>query len=283
MNENNSLPLVSCLCVTKNELPILTKAIDCFNAQTYPNKELIILKQNHDPVVIQALQNLNASNIFFIDATNLQELTLGELRNLSIEKSNGEFFCVWDDDDWYHADRLRIQVDAAITSQHPVTALTNELVFDKSSNRVFFSLIRLWENSILCRRSLFDDGIRYPPLPRGEDAHFLKQLLSKSRVFPVISANLYIYVFHGGNTSVASNFHNFFAIGQELSEKSAQVVVDILNGKYTAEEASRVMDASSIPKEVNYFHLDKKSIKSFGAQKEAANIEIMRMKMRTIQ
>ena len=45
---NNQLPLISCICVTREKPSLLKRAIDCFLAQTYPNKELVILYEDDD-------------------------------------------------------------------------------------------------------------------------------------------------------------------------------------------------------------------------------------------
>ena len=43
-----SLPLISCICITRNRPGYLSKAIVCFKQQTYPNKELVILYEEDD-------------------------------------------------------------------------------------------------------------------------------------------------------------------------------------------------------------------------------------------
>lgn len=271
----NELPLVSCLCVTKNELNVLRRAINCFRAQSYPKKELIIVKQNEDPLVLQYIENIDDKNIFYTDASPLRDLTLGDLRNLSIEKCIGRYFCVWDDDDWYHSDRLWAQMFAAMNYNHPATALTNELIFDEGSERLFFSAIRLWENSLLCKRDVCTDGVKYPPVQRGEDAEFLRQLLVKSKVFPVVSSPLYVYVRHGNNTTY--NFSDFLSVAQELSAEAAKLVKDILEEKHSPREASELLDTSLIREEINYFYVDKKTINLKETLREVMNINSLKI------
>ncbi len=180
----SDLPLVSCLCVTKNKIEVLQRAIQCFKSQNYQNKELIIVKQNEDPIITQYFQDLGDKEITFINVSDAPQLSLGELRNLSIEKAKGEYMCIWDDDDWYHEERISVQIEAVLRNYHPATVLTNELIYDEFNGKLFFSQIRLWENSLVFNKSLFTQGIKYPPLPQGEDAHFMKQLMAKSKVFP---------------------------------------------------------------------------------------------------
>ncbi len=37
-------PLISCICVTNKRPEMLTRAIQCFKRQTYPNKAFILLQ-----------------------------------------------------------------------------------------------------------------------------------------------------------------------------------------------------------------------------------------------
>ena len=38
------------------------------------------------------------------------KLTLGALRNVSVARARGEILCHWDDDDWFHPDRVRAEL-----------------------------------------------------------------------------------------------------------------------------------------------------------------------------
>ena len=53
----NHTPLISCLCVSQNNVKIVTQAIDDFLKQTYINKELIIVteKQNINLLELKTL------------------------------------------------------------------------------------------------------------------------------------------------------------------------------------------------------------------------------------
>lgn len=59
------------------------EAIDCYEAQTWPNRELVIVE---DPG------------------------TVGLKRNIACNRSEGEYICHWDDDDWSHPDRIFDQI-----------------------------------------------------------------------------------------------------------------------------------------------------------------------------
>src|SRR5258705_7030930 len=95
-------PLVSCLCITKNDLGQLRRSVRCFSAQSYANKELVIVHEGLRPEVTDWLGRLKNANFRIVPVSTRPKKSLGELRNISIAHATGEYFCQWDDDDWYH-------------------------------------------------------------------------------------------------------------------------------------------------------------------------------------
>ena len=104
---NHEYPLISCICVTYRKPALLERAIRCFESQTYPNKELVILYEDHDePTVTYITGHTFSPGIRCICTPGNPKKTLGELRNIANNAAKGEFLCQWDDDDWYHPSRL---------------------------------------------------------------------------------------------------------------------------------------------------------------------------------
>jgi glycosyltransferase involved in cell wall biosynthesis len=246
-------PLVSCLCVTKNEIEIVKRAIDCYQAQSYPNKELIILKQGADPAMEKFILELGDSSIVFRTLPPHPILTLGELRNFSVELSKGDYFCSWDDDDWQHVNRLEIQLNGTLKNFHPSSALTNLLVFDQTTEQAYFSPIGIWEGTIMCKRELFEKGIRYPTATKGEDTAFMHLLLNGSRIFPVVSSTLYLYIYHGKNTWSLDHFRDFL-FRQKLSPDVSALISNIIWDRLDVRHASALLDNSLVLHELNYFY-----------------------------
>lgn len=100
------MPLISCLCVTKNTPDFFNKAIECFHNQTYDNKELILVTDEKNPY-IEDLRLHVCDNVKLFTAPHGS--TIGKLRALSVEKASGEYVATWDDDDIHHKDRLFAQ------------------------------------------------------------------------------------------------------------------------------------------------------------------------------
>ncbi len=105
-------PLVSCLCVTQNRVPLLRRAVACFLGQTYQPRELVMLYQSDDQTTRHYLEGLNEPSIRSVEVPSTPPLRLGVLRNLSLQASRGYYVAQWDDDDWHDPTRLAVQVAA---------------------------------------------------------------------------------------------------------------------------------------------------------------------------
>ena len=105
-------PLVSCLMVTKNRARLARRALHCLAHQTWQNKELVIIDdgdEDYEPMLAEYRQS------FPIHYHRIQpepSTYLGQLRNLSLSRANGEFLVQWDDDEWYHPERIERQMRA---------------------------------------------------------------------------------------------------------------------------------------------------------------------------
>ncbi|MEO5561866.1 MAG: glycosyltransferase family A protein [Chitinophagaceae bacterium] len=255
-----SIPLISCLCVTNRRVPQLKISVDCFLAQTYPNKEMVIVCQENDPDTVHFIESLNRKDIVLVRVSPPDSLTLGELRNLSLEHSSGEYFCQWDDDDWSHRDRLMIQFQNVTRNVFPSTMLMNVLMFDAGHVDAYFSYFRLWDQTILGKRELFN-AYKYKPLNKSEDREFSHLLMTESRVFPTVAPNLYIYVYHGNNTWGSEHFNWLFEYAQKLPDHISILIRDIIKGNYSVDEASNLLNSIEVMGEINYFWHEAKLIR----------------------
>lgn len=246
-------PKISCLCLTANRVSYLKRAVECFVNQTYQNTELIVLYRDQDHETESFLQSLSDVRIkpYIVPADQLR--TLGELRNLSIERSTGEYFIQWDDDDWYHNDRIMLQITAALQFGKEGSALSNVLFFDSVSKQAYFSFDRPWENSLLCKKSTFEAGYKYPQLNQREDTSMMRHLVLANKLSRVNTYPVYIYIFHGNNTWNQEHFNSLFEASQKLSADSSKMIMEILDGRIPNETASAMLKSSDFVSELDYF------------------------------
>src|SRR5262249_10313121 len=207
------LPLVSCLMVTRDRVALAKRSIMCFARQTYQERELVIVTDGD----LRARQSLER----FIAETGLEHvrlvhekragLTLGQLRNVAVDAAAGEVLCQWDDDDCYHPDRIRVQMEHMVGNKARACYLTDHFQFlddDRALVWVDWTLggksgkDQLLPGTVVMFK---DNRFRYPEsgpfAQRGEDSALLYQIYD---TVPVAAATglgyLYLYNYHGRNT-----------------------------------------------------------------------------------
>lgn len=222
--DSTHTPLISCLCLSRKRPHLLSRAIECFLAQSYPNKELVILHPRGDHATADCVRAFGSKQLqpFAIDVPGA---SLGELRNLSMERAAGELLCVWDDDDWHSPDRLAVQHQALRTSKKCAAILARIIIYDVVTARAHLGYERLWENSAMFVRERIETlGIRYAPLNRFEDYEFVNQLIKHNLVYPVYEPTAYIYVSSGGNTSGDTHLRTLIRHSSPLSPEQSEIV-----------------------------------------------------------
>lgn len=191
-----TFPKISCLCITQNNMDLVSQAIHGFNKQIYPNKELIIIYQETNKYIKELyllVSEVNTGNIFLFCENN--NLSLGELRNISIEKSTGDYIIQWDDDDIYSHLRLYEQFYYTCINNKNGCILDQWIIQDDIKNNKYLSGFRLWEGSILYKKS--EIKVFYPLFKKAEDTIFIKSL---QNLFILHKPELYTYRLHNNNT-----------------------------------------------------------------------------------
>jgi glycosyltransferase involved in cell wall biosynthesis len=242
----NFFPVISCICITRGKPEMLSRAIGCFTAQIYPSKELIIVYEEDDDATIAFLKSgniiLQDECIRSICVSITPKLPLGELRNIGINAAAGEYICQWDDDDWYHTKRLYEQFRVIRESGYDSSILAYWLVFDAVRNKSYISNRRLWEGSILCKKTTLLLK-PYEQIHIGEDTPTIDFLVESNLLQPIDRLPfLYIYVYHGSNTWDQAHWNFIFECSTALREKDSQMIAAILNGDYSPAGASFMLD-----------------------------------------
>src|SRR4051812_12356423 len=118
----NTLPLISCIMPTANRRRCVSQAIRLFQAQDYPNKELVILDDGAESVADLVPDD---PQVRYIRLTGKR--TLGKKRNECVEASRGDLIMHWDDDDWHAPHRIRYQAEALLAAGAEVCSVTQML------------------------------------------------------------------------------------------------------------------------------------------------------------
>jgi glycosyltransferase involved in cell wall biosynthesis len=254
-DEVTDLPLVSCLCITQARPKKLRRSIECFLAQTYANKELLIVLREGDTATRSvAAEYGGRARIRTHVLADLDPMTLGEQRNLSIRLCRGEYFCVWDDDDWYHPERIETQEWTLRKYHKAACMLTHLLLFDVPTGQAYLSEMRLWEGSLLCRTSVVSDTFAYEATRIVEDSPFINRLIQENHAYPLTAPNLYVYERHECNTSGPKLSRLMYSQAQKLSPECSALIGDVMASKLSMVEAARQMRSLQLLEGLNYFH-----------------------------
>ena len=215
--------LVSCLMVTKQRLDMLRRAVTCFQRQSYPERELIVVDDGDDGTM-QYVESLRDNRILYVRPERL-DLPLGELRNLALLRAHGKYVAQWDDDDWHHPDRLTAQVTALEQEEADVCLLRRWTLAWPERNLFFLSKRRPWEGTMVARR---DNLPAYAAVSHGEDSVLVEECRKRGqKVFQLDRPELYLYVVHGRNTYPVDHFaNNIFNV--HTGELSPEEVADVL-------------------------------------------------------
>lgn len=239
----DGLPLVSCVTVTAGRIDLIGAAIRCFLAQTYYNREMIIVSQGTSE------QNFNIrsmtakhDNIHFIEAP--LRLTLGEMRNLSVEAAHGQVICQWDDDDFYHPNRIMTQfkhlrgsVIACLYTKYlkyfcdtgrmymiDHSGGTEDYLNVLNSNpykRYLCGSLMFWKSCFHeCKNCLYPE--RGNQSDKEEDLNVLQKIMKIGVVSGVDVGHEYCYVYHGGN--VYDRKHHEMIFHKKLTATQEQLL-----------------------------------------------------------
>lgn len=190
-------PLVSCLMVTRGDIAFVRESIAQFKQQTYGNRELVIVC-GAPTAELERLVEESGNDVRLVRIG--EGLSLGQLRNASIESARGDIVCLWDDDDLYGSQRLEHGVSALRLAQADALFLRQLFIWCPAQRVLSLSRSRVWEGSMIAFKQAL---VPYPDLPRGEDTVMVESILQQ-RVIALLDAPLsYCYCIHGNNTSTA--------------------------------------------------------------------------------
>lgn len=192
--------------VTADRMPLVRRALLCYRRQTYPNKELVIVDDGRADLT-PLLADLPRDEVVYLRLDKKPENVLGRLRNTALEAASGSFLTQWDDDDWYHAERIERQA-ATLMAGYDACSLSGALMHLDDPDFIHRPYVGYLKDgvpgSIMHRR---DDTITYPEMRRAEDTVYLNAWRQRRYTkLPAEEVHLFIRCFHGANTWDRTHF-----------------------------------------------------------------------------
>jgi Glycosyl transferase family 2 len=201
-------PLVSCLMPTTGDRRgFLPQAIKCFQRQTYPNLELVILCDGDDDMTGLVPRDDKRIRYTYLGR---ERQTLGAKLNLGCERAKGDLIAHFDDDDWSHPDRLSFQAGALLAEEAEFCGLSLILFYVIGTGEVWLSQTpallhpSLWPAlpagaTFLYRREFWAQS-PFPDLRLGPDMAFIRASGRQDNAVIVSDCRLYVAMIHNSNT-----------------------------------------------------------------------------------
>ncbi len=189
------LPLISALMPTYNRREFIPRAMRCFLSQDYPNLELIILDDGTDPIK-DLLPDDPRIKYFHEPGKALH----GAKMNRCFEVSHGEIGIVWDDDDWYPANRISRQVQPFENPEIQITGSTTIYYYRHGAEEVYQYISPAsvgWMASIAIRKSWWA-GHHFDNITAGADYNLLRQIPEAAR-YDLKDPSLVVAAIHSEN------------------------------------------------------------------------------------
>jgi hypothetical protein len=182
-------PLIACLVPTSPERrKFWPMTFQCFQKQTWPNKELILIDEAPPP------------RDFPLWAKHIQvpsNTSIGKKLNIGVEKSSANFFHKKDDDDYFSPSFLETLIAPIFTYPGTISLVDSHLIFLLQKWEMYQMQYTLGGGSICFDRKAWEQR-KFKNLSFGEDQDFYLQRPSLMRITPTPSN--YVLVRHTQNT-----------------------------------------------------------------------------------
>jgi glycosyltransferase involved in cell wall biosynthesis len=193
-------PFVTCIMPTYNRRVFAAKAIEYFERQDYPNRELLIVDDGTDSIADLINGKTNIRHIRLEG-----KRPLGAKRNMACKEATGELILHWDDDDWMAPRRIRRQVSMLCAARADVCGLNTLLFADPLQGLAwkyaYTNSRKPWvAGGTLCYTKETWRANRFHEITIGEDTRFVWSLRG-NKIVAAADETLYVARIHVGNTS----------------------------------------------------------------------------------
>jgi len=174
-------PLVSCLMPTYNRREFIPRALRNFASQTYPDLELIVVDDGSDLIADLIPRDDLRISYFWSD----QKANHGEKMNIAAGFADGDYCCVWDDDDCYAPDRVSRQITPLVGTEKIVSGTSSLYYYKHGGQQAYIydypTQPAPWIGAIAFRRDYWEHN-EFDDLRSGADFTWLKKIQYDQRV-----------------------------------------------------------------------------------------------------
>lgn len=195
-------PLVSYVCITRDREEMIAPMLEQFDAQSWPNRELIIVDDSRKPLGTRLPEN---STYVRLDPSHHHSIPAK--RNTGCAHASGQYIAWHDDDDWFHPDRVSLCLEAM--EQEDIDLCGPEGAYwidlnDRSAVYYYHSVSPFpVSGGVLFHRRCVERHPMRGELNRGSDTAWMMALCSDPafKVKKLPRRDLFVAVSHGRNAS----------------------------------------------------------------------------------
>jgi len=185
---------------TSRRRRFVPQAIRYFLAQTYENKELLIVADGPESIADLVPED---PRIRYLHLDGRR--TLGAKRNFCVEAARGDLIMHWDDDDWFSSRRISYQVAELLKADAEICGLRQMLFYELATGRTFLYEYPVGQRQWLAGGSLlytkaFWRRAPFPDVQVASDTRFVwAQRMERSVTLKEF--DFYVALIHPENTS----------------------------------------------------------------------------------
>lgn len=236
------LPYFSVIAATKRlwQLPFM---LECYDRQTYPYKEMILLLHTDDDLdeAKKLLENRRDIKAFHMPP---REFSFGCCMNFGVQQAEGDYIVKLDDDDYYGAEYLADAMDVFLCSGYKVIGKFTVYNYDEESGQMYLrhpcreyrTTGTVAGPTIIAHRSVFDD-ILFRDVPRAIDSCFLADC--RNAQIKIFSAGKEDFMFF--RSSSRGHTHTWSIDNRELNAVSMPITTHF-NGGGEFKTVTRLVD-----------------------------------------
>lgn len=189
------LPLVTAIMPIYNRREFAECALKCYYAQTYPNKELVIVEDGPDDIR-DLITDWTGVKYVRLD----EKHSVGAKRNIACQHARGEYIVHWDSDDWSAPGRIAEQHKLLTKAQVAFVGYGSMLFIDEARR---IAWLYSGEPNYALGTSFFYSKTywrchKFPDISEGEDNAFVE---SAQYLVAVDAGDRMVARIHANNTS----------------------------------------------------------------------------------
>ncbi|MCU7802752.1 MAG: glycosyltransferase family 2 protein [Candidatus Thiodiazotropha sp. (ex Lucinoma borealis)] len=174
--------MISVIIPTYKRKQMLVRALSSLEQQTYKEIEIIVIDDDSDRSVEKIVNNINNTHIRYLRSPNIGG---AGARNVGIKEARGEFIAFLDDDDYYHCDKLLLQLrqlkktstDVVLCGSYNLTTKKEQVLAEDHDIEFALRMGNPYQINLLVRSEVIKVNKFDEDLPNGQDWDILVRLI----------------------------------------------------------------------------------------------------------